>query len=368
MKNNILKSKRGAAIENAVLFMLIIFALCTIIMTLSLVQHYQNKIDEILLKQDIELEQIGEHFLAYLEGDEDSYTKYLADLGEKYKCEIYGDKLVISSKSDKVLLSVKAEITNGKAVLKALNDEEPEDAAKEIGKISNSFLEYLESSDEITTDTFKQCLEETLREKYKYEVIGCALVVKSTDDDSVKLYVRATLNDGTATYSHLRYSEPQNDTLAIDEIGKAFIEHNKSKSKDVFYPKEGYEYTVVGNALTVKNASGTLLYVKNDDDAKDLTWRYGEPTEEEKEEDHIDANCFSYSISFDSEKEVLKTIVTVPQLDEEPNFIVNITVGVAISYGGNCLLSIENVKLNSAPIDDVIYGQSVKIYEFVPKS
>ncbi len=64
----ILKDKKGIALENAILFMLVIFSLCFLIASLTLIGHYQTKIDNILLDQKVELDQIGEDYLAYMEG------------------------------------------------------------------------------------------------------------------------------------------------------------------------------------------------------------------------------------------------------------------------------------------------------------
>ena len=61
-----LRSRRGVAMESAVLFMLIILALCTLVLTLSLMGRHQinNNHNEIIA--DIEKDQIVEDFLAYV--------------------------------------------------------------------------------------------------------------------------------------------------------------------------------------------------------------------------------------------------------------------------------------------------------------
>ncbi|MBO5973102.1 MAG: hypothetical protein J6Q16_00210, partial [Clostridia bacterium] len=61
-----LRSRRGVAMESAVLFMLIILALCTLVITLSLLGRHQinNNHNEIIA--DIEKDQIVEDFLAYV--------------------------------------------------------------------------------------------------------------------------------------------------------------------------------------------------------------------------------------------------------------------------------------------------------------
>ena len=61
-----LRSRRGIAIESAVLFILIILALCTLIITLSLMGRHQLSNLSAEIRADIEKEQICEDFLSYV--------------------------------------------------------------------------------------------------------------------------------------------------------------------------------------------------------------------------------------------------------------------------------------------------------------
>lgn len=61
-----LRSRRGVAMESAVLFMLIILALCTLVLTLSLMGRHQIKSQHNEIIADIEKDQIVEDFLAYV--------------------------------------------------------------------------------------------------------------------------------------------------------------------------------------------------------------------------------------------------------------------------------------------------------------
>ncbi len=61
-----LRSRRGVAMESAVLFMLIILALCTLVITLSLMGRHQIKNNHNEILADIEKDQIVEDFLAYV--------------------------------------------------------------------------------------------------------------------------------------------------------------------------------------------------------------------------------------------------------------------------------------------------------------
>ena len=64
MLNKLLKSKRGIALENAILFMLVVFSLCALLTSLTLIGHFQTSINKLTLENEIKLEQIGENFVA----------------------------------------------------------------------------------------------------------------------------------------------------------------------------------------------------------------------------------------------------------------------------------------------------------------
>lgn len=77
-----LKSKRGAAIESALTFMIIIFSLCFLLTSLALWGYYQIKLAGIRTEVYVEVEQIGEDFVAYLEQTEISdFRTYLEQNG-----------------------------------------------------------------------------------------------------------------------------------------------------------------------------------------------------------------------------------------------------------------------------------------------
>ena len=105
----ILKSKRGMALENAILFMLIIFSLCALLTSLTLIGHYQVKIEKMTLQQDIEIEQIGEDYLASVKA-QTSFEQTYAN----YAYEVSGNALTVWRKTDenkKAVLYVEAELT-----------------------------------------------------------------------------------------------------------------------------------------------------------------------------------------------------------------------------------------------------------------
>ena len=60
----ILKSKKGIALENTLLFMMIIFSLCFLISSFTLMGHYQGEIEKTMITNRVELDQIGEDFVA----------------------------------------------------------------------------------------------------------------------------------------------------------------------------------------------------------------------------------------------------------------------------------------------------------------
>ena len=72
MLNKLLKSKRGIALENAILFMLVIFSLCALLTSLTLIGHFQTNINKLTLENEIKLEQVGEEFLYHVKTTPDS--------------------------------------------------------------------------------------------------------------------------------------------------------------------------------------------------------------------------------------------------------------------------------------------------------
>ncbi len=107
----ILKSKRGMALENAILFMLIIFILCTLLISMALVGNYQVKKEKTVLLADVELEQIGEDYLASIRAGENFDENY-----NKYDYSVEGNALCVWRNADSkktVVLFVEAELTDG---------------------------------------------------------------------------------------------------------------------------------------------------------------------------------------------------------------------------------------------------------------
>ena len=113
----LLKSKSGVALENTLLFMLVIFSLCALLTSLTLTGFFQTRINKITLLNEVELEQIGEDYLSYVESkseneNENEFTMR-SEHQEKYACSVEGDVLSVWHKNDqnaKVVLLVEARI------------------------------------------------------------------------------------------------------------------------------------------------------------------------------------------------------------------------------------------------------------------
>ncbi len=65
------KNKKGIAMETAIWFMLVIAALCTFITNLALLGVYQTQIEKQDLQRRLELDQIGEDYIATLKAGEE---------------------------------------------------------------------------------------------------------------------------------------------------------------------------------------------------------------------------------------------------------------------------------------------------------
>ncbi len=105
----LLRDKRGIALENALVFMLIIFSLCALLTSLTVIGHYQVKIENMALLYEIEVDQIGEDYLASVKDKtafEESY--------ENYAYGVSGNALTVWRKNDEnqtAVLYVEAELT-----------------------------------------------------------------------------------------------------------------------------------------------------------------------------------------------------------------------------------------------------------------
>ena len=113
----IFKSKRGVAIENAILFMIVIFFLCALITSLTLLGFHEVRLEKALLLRDVEIDQIGEDFLASVEAKQAFNETY-----DKYAYKVDGNVLKVWREKDTdktVVLYVEAELTDGQLNVKA---------------------------------------------------------------------------------------------------------------------------------------------------------------------------------------------------------------------------------------------------------
>ena len=119
-KMQILKSKRGVAIENAIVFLLVIFLICALLTSLTLIGHYQVKIENMILLRDVEIEQIGDDFLASITAKQDFTQEYdnfaysVAKVDKDTEDEADTLTLTVWYKSDEsknVVLYVEADLT-----------------------------------------------------------------------------------------------------------------------------------------------------------------------------------------------------------------------------------------------------------------
>ena len=112
----ILKSKRGVALENTVLFIIVVFSLCALLTSLTLIGHRQAKLENVKLLQDIQIDQIGEDFVASL-GEQTEFD----EVYEEYAYEVSGNALTVWRSADEqktAVLYVEAELVDGQVSVK----------------------------------------------------------------------------------------------------------------------------------------------------------------------------------------------------------------------------------------------------------
>ena len=98
------------ALENAILFMLIVFLLCALLANLTLLGHYQVKIENMTLLHDVELDQVGEDYLACVKAGVEFTQDY-----ENYAYTVSGNALTVRHKNDEsgsAVLYVEAELVD----------------------------------------------------------------------------------------------------------------------------------------------------------------------------------------------------------------------------------------------------------------
>ena len=74
----ILKSKRGIALENAIIFLMVIFSLTALLTSLALLANIQVKIEKTAIENRLRVDEIGEDFIAAL------YEGEAGDFGNKF--------------------------------------------------------------------------------------------------------------------------------------------------------------------------------------------------------------------------------------------------------------------------------------------
>ena len=117
----ILKDKRGIALETAILFMIVIFALCFVVMSLALRGTSDVKLDGDLLLLRVELDQIGEDFLESVKSGEEFDKHY-----ENYTYEVNNSTLTVKRLSaDTVVLYVQAELVGEQVDIKCWRYSQP---------------------------------------------------------------------------------------------------------------------------------------------------------------------------------------------------------------------------------------------------
>lgn len=107
----ILKSRRGAAVETAIVFLISIFAICALLTVIALTGNAQMQLENTLLSSKVEVEQIGEDYLAALKaGKEIPSAEYKVG---KYSAQVSDDGvLTVENSKGTVLLYVDATAKN----------------------------------------------------------------------------------------------------------------------------------------------------------------------------------------------------------------------------------------------------------------
>lgn len=94
-RTKLLKSKRGIALENAILFLLVIFSFCALLTGMVAIGHAQIKVDAAVLQRDVQIDQIGEDYLTSVRKGEKFTEKY-----DNYDYTVEGSVLTVWRNDD----------------------------------------------------------------------------------------------------------------------------------------------------------------------------------------------------------------------------------------------------------------------------
>ena len=309
----ILKSKRGVAIENAILFLLVIFMLCALLASITIIANFQFKIDNMVLKNDVDLDQIGEDFIAYLASGETDFGAFLdetyADEAKKekynriygngkYGWEIIGSTLTVKS-GDTVLLHVRANKDDNGVSVDTWHHSAPTSEETILDSLGNYFLEYSKTNGEIFNPdvgygyslenvsgyqkiTFKNGPDGTDGTTFILDIYENAMLVKDESPKSI-LYIRKEIVGGEVRISTWRYSGSTSEEKEIDDIGDKISLRLSQNSTFSLSDEDKYKYvadeteTGTKHIVTIKETEKTVLYIEVNSENKITEWRYSAP-------------------------------------------------------------------------------------------
>ena len=115
----ILKSKRGMAIESAIMFMLVTFMLGMLLTGLSMTMHLRTQLNDKTIENELILERIGDNFVHNF-GDEEEFKTVEAfqayTAGKGYTAEINNEKTTLTLKNKYTRVVLYIEKDGGKVV------------------------------------------------------------------------------------------------------------------------------------------------------------------------------------------------------------------------------------------------------------
>lgn len=308
----ILKSKRGVAIENAILFLLVIFMLCALLASITIIANFQFKIDNMVLKNDVDLDQIGEDFIAYLASDETDFDTFLTAVAyadetkkekydriyNKYDCEIIGSTLTVKS-GDTVLMYVRANKDDNGVSVNTWQHSVPTSEETILDSLGNYFLEYSKTNGEIFNPdvgydyslenvsgyqkiTFKNGADDTEVATFILDIYENAMLVKDESPKSI-LYIRKEIIGGEVRISTWRYSGSTSEEKEIDDIGDKISLSLSQNSTFSLSDEDKYEYVAgetesgTKHIVTIKETGKTVLYIEVNSENEITEWRYSAP-------------------------------------------------------------------------------------------
>lgn len=176
---NILKDKKGAALEMAIFFMMIIFCFCTLLTTMTLTARSRIKIEKAYLNIDLNTDRVAEGYLLYL----DDFNKKVLINGAAWDTDKSDVKINDAELKDQCTL-INSLINQNKPAFFQI----PTGVEGEAPLEFYTFASYIENKD--LYDNYEVKKEEFVYNSATPDKITCKVTLEKNDGTKINIEVQ----------------------------------------------------------------------------------------------------------------------------------------------------------------------------------